>query len=149
MLWQYITYSFLLLDIMFKQVEGTLHFSSSYFFFLKIRHRDRNPYRRRSRRQLEADSTQTLRENFFVPSVMSDWRCQVSAVCLVCGSRRATSPAVRSRNDTSSIGTAQLVSTSFPKMMFPVIAATRPTPVKKPRAEDLQDGRKKCYNSVS
>lgn len=29
-LWQYITYSFLLLDIKFKQVEGTLHFSFSF-----------------------------------------------------------------------------------------------------------------------
>lgn len=63
---------------------------------------------------------------------------QVSSVCLVCGSKRATSPPVSSRTDTSSTGTAQLVSTSFPKTMLAMIAATRPTPVKKPRAEDLR-----------
>lgn len=38
-LWQYITYSFLLLDIKFKQVEGTLNFS----FLSKTRHRDQKP----------------------------------------------------------------------------------------------------------
>lgn len=63
---------------------------------------------------------------------------QSSSVCLVCGSSIATSPAVSSRADTSSTGTAQLVSTSFPKTMLAVIAATRPTPVKKPRAEELK-----------
>lgn len=136
---QHITYSFLLLDIKFKQVEGTLHFS----FFSNKAQGSKTPM------EGDGEGSWTLlphrhRENFFVPSEMSDRRRQVSAVCLVCGSRRATSPAVRSRNDTSSIGTAQLVSTSFPKTMFPVIAATRPTPVKKPRAEELQDRGKKC-----
>ena len=68
--------------------------------------------------------------------ILSD---QVSSVCLVCGSRRATSPPVSSRADTSSTGTAQFVSTNCPKVMFPMMAATRPTPVKKPRAEDLKE----------
>lgn len=71
----------------------------------------------------------------------------MSSVCLVCGSRRATSPALRSRKDTSRIGTAQFVSTSLPKTMFPVMAATRPTPVKKPRAEELEGRKEKRYNS--
>lgn len=64
---------------------------------------------------------------------------QVSSVCLVCGRRRATSPPVSSRADTNRTGTAQLVSTNFPNTMLPMMAATRPTPVKKPRAEDLEE----------
>lgn len=76
-------------------------------------------------------------------------RRQVSSVCLVCGSRRDTSPAVRSRKDTSRIGTAQLVSTILPKTMLPVMAATRPTPVKKPRAEELQGTEEKHEDSAT
>lgn len=58
---------------------------------------------------------------------------------MVCGRRRATRPPVSSKPETIRIGTAQLVSTSAPKTTFPVIAATRPTPVKKPRAVDLRE----------
>lgn len=67
----------------------------------------------------------------------------MSSVCLVCGSRRDTSPPVSSRADTSRIGTAQFVSTKFPKTTLPVIAATRATPVKKPRAEDLKKNKRR------
>lgn len=63
----------------------------------------------------------------------------MSSVCLVCGSRRPTSPPVSSRADTSKMGTAQFASTNLPKTKLPMIAATRPTPVKKPRAEDLRE----------
>lgn len=74
-------------------------------------------------------------------NVIQGLALQVSSVCLVCGSRRATSPPVSSRADTSKTGTAQLVSTNFPKTMLAMIAATLPTPVKKPRAEDLKERR--------
>lgn len=79
-------------------------------------------------------------ENIFSSTLNSRSEHQVSSVCLVWGSRRATSPPVSSRADTIRIGTAQFVSTSLPNTRFPVIAATRPTPVKKPRAEDLKEG---------
>lgn len=64
---------------------------------------------------------------------------QVSSACLVCGRTRATNPADTSRADTSSMGTAQFVSTSFPKITLPMMAPTRPKPVKKPIAEDLEE----------
>lgn len=102
-----------------------------------------NPSGRRPRGRLEAPPTQTQR-------IGAAGGRQVSSVCLVCGSRRATNPAVRSRNDTSRIGTAQFVSTILPKTMFPVMAATRPTPVKKPRAEELEEkhGKMAAYQFI-
>ncbi|KAG7270354.1 hypothetical protein CRUP_034464 [Coryphaenoides rupestris] len=68
-------------------------------------------------------------------------RAQLISVCLVWGSRQATTPPASSSADTSRMGTAQVLSTRLPKTMFPMMAATRPTPVKKPRAEDLKGAR--------
>ncbi len=62
----------------------------------------------------------------------------VSSVCLVWGSRRATSPPASRSADTISRGTAQLESTSCPNTTFPMMAATRPAPVNTPRADELQ-----------
>jgi len=68
-------------------------------------------------------------------------RAQLISVCLVWGSRQATTPPTSSIADTSRMGTAQVLSTRLPKTKFPMMAATRPTPVKKPRAEDLKGAR--------
>lgn len=140
------TYSFLHLtvDNKYKKNPSVVIFFP--FFLLKqgttVRHGVLKPLREATQKAARG-SFRTDAEGWCRRGV----RRQVSSECLVCGSRSATSPAVRSRKDTSRIGTAQLVSTSLPKTMFPVMAATRPTPVKKPRAEELEGRKEKGYNS--